>query len=106
MFEVAFPGVGLISDMAKSKQKFVGGRGYSAIANLCVYDDLATEMEICLGRADVQSCSHAADQVRAILGNAPGVSVEVQQVCQMKIVILPHPESVHVRSMLAGMFTT
>ncbi|KAK4119947.1 hypothetical protein N657DRAFT_244672 [Parathielavia appendiculata] len=104
MFEAAFPGVGLISAMAKSKQEFVGGRGYSAIANFYIYDDMATEMDICLGRADEQSCAYAADRVRTILGNVPGVSVEVQQVCQMKIVVLPHPESVHVGSMLAGIF--
>jgi hypothetical protein len=103
MIDMVFPGVGLISGMAKSKQKFGGGRSYSAIAHSYTYDNMVTEMEICLAKADEESCLYAADQVRAIFRNVPGVSVEVQQVGEMKIVIPPNPNFDY--SWLASIFT-
>ncbi|KAL2261992.1 hypothetical protein VTK26DRAFT_2796 [Humicola hyalothermophila] len=99
MFEVVFPGVGFISNIAKSKQD---SSGISAIAHSYIYDDLVTEVEICLGGADEQSCKYAADQVRAIL-RYPGVSVEVQQVRQMKIEM--QQEAIDVARMIDSIFS-
>ncbi|KAL2166392.1 hypothetical protein VTG60DRAFT_2821 [Thermothelomyces hinnuleus] len=87
MLEKAFPGVRLLLDLAKSKEKFEHGRGYSRIANIHFFSDMVTEVEICLGTADEQSCLDAVNQVHAILRNAPGASVEVRQVRQMRIEI-------------------
>ena len=77
MLEKAFPGVRLVLDIAKSKEKFDEGCSFSRIANIYVFTDMVTKVEIFLDIADKQSCSDAANQVRAILGNAPGASIEV-----------------------------
>ncbi|KAK4107097.1 hypothetical protein N656DRAFT_785658 [Canariomyces notabilis] len=88
MLEKAFPGVRLFHDLAKSKEKFEDGRGFSRIANFHFFSDMVTEVEICLDTADEQSCLDAANQVDAILRRAaPGASVEVRQVRQMRIEI-------------------
>jgi hypothetical protein len=104
MIEARFPGVTLISDMAKSKQRALKDRVYSAIAQYFYYSDDNSEMEIDLGPAAYECCLEAAAQVRAIIGHVPGASVNIEHVCKMKIILGTNLESLEVGRELAKMF--
>jgi sugar diacid utilization regulator len=103
MIEKNFPGVRLFSDMAKSKQAFFNGRGYTSIARYYVYS-ADSMLEICLGQADEMSCLKAADQMRETFRDAPGTSVVIEQVHQMKILLPAFSESWEIYKMIDSLF--
>ena len=97
-------GVDMIPEIIKAKETRLSNREATAAIILYRHRDDSFELEMCLGQADEERCLEAADQVRGLFGKYPGVSVEVEQVRQMRIAIPDHPASNSVRDRVFNMF--